>query len=87
MITTVILIAGIPAVIAVGAIVLLRAGIAREDSDHSLKGMPATRASAMTRRMVGLYVRTPQRSADDDDIEDRAGSPDSRRPCDRRRPR
>jgi len=86
MITTVILIAGIPAVIAVGAIVLLRAGIAREDSDHSLKGMPATRASAMTRRMVGLYVRTPQRSAADD-IADRAGSPDSRRPCDRRRPR
>jgi hypothetical protein len=44
-----------------GVIVLLRAGIAREESDHSLLAEPATRAGAATRRMVGLYVRFPQR--------------------------
>jgi len=38
---------------------MLRAGIAREESDNSLSGAPATLASALTRRTVGLYVRMP----------------------------
>lgn len=40
--------------------VLLRAGIAREERDHSLLDRPATRAAGVTRRMVGLYVRAPR---------------------------
>ena len=32
-------------------------GIAREESDNSLRGKPATLAAALTRRMVGFYVR------------------------------
>jgi hypothetical protein len=46
--------------IVVGGIVLLRAGIAREERDRSMLGVPATRASGVTRRMVGLYVRAPR---------------------------
>ena len=41
-------------------IVLLRAGIAREERDRSLLDRPATRAAGITRRMVGLYVRAPR---------------------------
>jgi hypothetical protein len=48
---------GIP----VGAVVLFRAGIAREESDSSLLGEPRTLASAVTRRVIGLYVRAPKR--------------------------
>jgi hypothetical protein len=44
----------------VGGIVLLRIGIAREERDRSMLGVPATRASGVTRRMVGLYVRAPR---------------------------
>lgn len=46
-------------VIVVG-VVLLRVGIAREERDRSMLGVPATRASGVTRRMVGLYVRAPR---------------------------
>jgi hypothetical protein len=42
-----------------GVLALLRAGITREESDNSLRGKPATLAGALTRRMVGLYVRMP----------------------------
>lgn len=49
-----------------GVIALLRAGIAREESDHSLLGDPATRATAATRRVVGLYVRTPRQAVEAD---------------------
>ena len=41
-------------------VVLLRAGIAREERDRSLLDRPTTRASGVTRRMVGLYVRAPR---------------------------
>jgi hypothetical protein len=43
-----------------GVIVLLRAGINREESDRSLLDQPPTRAARATRRLIGLYVRTPR---------------------------
>ena len=46
--------------IMMGFIAFLRAGIAREESDRSLLVNPTTSASAATRRIVGLYVRTPR---------------------------
>ncbi len=51
-----------------GVILLLRAGITREESDRSLLDEPATRAAKATRRVVGLYVRTPQRVTEADDL-------------------
>jgi hypothetical protein len=50
-----------------GVILLLRTGIAREETDFSLRGKPATRAAAVTRRMVGLYARTPTDDLPPDD--------------------
>lgn len=47
----------------VGVVALVRAGVAREESDRSLLADPPTRAAAITRRAVGLYVRTPELSA------------------------
>jgi len=44
----------------VGVILLLRAGIVREERDQSLLDLPATHASALTRRLVGLHVRSPR---------------------------
>lgn len=41
----------------VGIVTLLRTGISREESDHSLRGGPKTRAASATRRLLGLYVR------------------------------
>ena len=43
-----------------GLVALLRAGIAREESDKSLRSEPATLAALLTRYVVGLYVRMPQ---------------------------
>ena len=60
MIVTAILCAAIVAAFLTGAVVFLRVGIGREESDHSLLGAPATRAATLTRRIVGLYVRTPR---------------------------
>jgi hypothetical protein len=51
-----------------GVILLLRAGIIREEADRSLLDEPATRAARATRRVIGLYVRTPQRVAEADDV-------------------
>jgi hypothetical protein len=76
MITIALLIAGISTVVIVTVIALLRAGIAREESDWSLRHGPATRASALTRRMVRLYVRMPSAHAHGDGDES-AQSPDS----------
>ncbi|HUY48368.1 MAG TPA: hypothetical protein VMV92_22005 [Streptosporangiaceae bacterium] len=39
----------------VGLIAVVRLSIAREDSDHSLMRRPASRTSAMTRRIVGTH--------------------------------
>jgi hypothetical protein len=49
-----------------GVIALLRAGIAREESENSLRDEPPTRSSAVTRRIVGLYVRMPKSESADD---------------------
>jgi hypothetical protein len=64
MIAMALAVAAITAVLAVVVIALLRAGIAREESDRSLLVGPRTRAASVTRRMVGLYVRTPDRVGD-----------------------
>ncbi len=50
------------------AIALLRMGIAREESDNSLLDEPATRAATVTRRVVSLYVRSPRRATQADDV-------------------
>jgi hypothetical protein len=65
MITIVIAASAFLAGVIAGVIALLRAGIAREESDHSLLDDPATRTTAATRRVVGLYLRTPERTAED----------------------
>ena len=66
MITIAILAVALVASVVAGAIALLRAGIGREESERSFLGEPPTRAAAVTRRVVGLYVRTPQRLAHDE---------------------
>jgi hypothetical protein len=73
-ITIVVLIATIPAVVIVFAVALLRAGINREDADHSIYGPSPSRTSAMTRRVVGLYVRTPAAGHQEDPRTDGRGS-------------
>jgi hypothetical protein len=45
-----------------GLVALVRVGIAREEHDRSLLDQPPTLAVALTRRIVGLYVRTPHGS-------------------------
>jgi len=64
-------------------IVLLRAGIAREERDRSLLDRPATRAAGVTRRMVGLYVRAPRYviSADQATAPRKAEHPSAEHPC------
>jgi hypothetical protein len=47
-------------------VILLRLGIGREESDSSLHGEPATRAAALTRRIVGWHGPIPQHLADAD---------------------
>lgn len=42
-----------------GAIVLLRAGIAREEADNSLLRKPSTRAAAATRRILDFKTQIP----------------------------
>lgn len=66
MITFVIVVGAFIAGVVVGVIALLRAGIAREESDQSLRGEPTTRASVVTRRIVGLHVRMPPSTETDD---------------------
>ena len=68
--------------LAIAVIALLQAGISREEADRSLLTDPATRAASVTRRLVGLYVRTPDRPAD----AGRFGGQDATRPG-RRPPR
>ncbi len=58
----------------VSAIALLRSGIAREESGRSLRCGPPNRASAVTRRMAGLYVQMPR----DPEADDRAEFTDAR---------
>ena len=56
MLILVFLVVALIAVAIVGLIVLVWLGIAREEADYSLKIGPTTRASAMTRRIVGLHM-------------------------------
>jgi hypothetical protein len=80
-ITIALLVATILLIAIVIAVAMLRAGIAREESDKSLRGAPETLASTLTRRMVGLYVRMPPRpgarttGADDTSDQKRSGHP------------
>jgi hypothetical protein len=60
MIVIAILSAALAAALIASGAMYLRLGIGREESDHSLRGEPTTRAATLTRRIVGLYVRTPQ---------------------------
>jgi hypothetical protein len=64
MITAAIVIAALTAALAVAVIVMLQAGIAREESDRTLLADPATLVAKATRCLVGLYVRTPERRTD-----------------------
>ena len=57
---TVIAVATIAGALACVAAVV-RTSIAREESGNSLRGEPPTLATALTRRIVGLYVRLPER--------------------------
>jgi hypothetical protein len=61
MITIAIVISATILGLAVGVIAMLQVGIAREEADRSLLADPATCAASVTRRLVGLYVRTPDR--------------------------
>jgi hypothetical protein len=64
-----------------GIIALLRAGIAREESDRSLRSEPATRAARATRRVVRLYASRPEGVTQADDRADhRADASQRRRP-------
>jgi hypothetical protein len=57
--------------LAFAVIAMLQAGIAREEADRSLLADPATASAKVTRCLVGLYVRTPERVTGAD------GHPDS----------
>lgn len=66
MITVTIAVVGFIAGAVASAIALVRAGIAREESENSLRDKPPTRTSAAARRMVGLYVLMPNSDSADD---------------------
>ena len=67
---TVIAVATMAGVLA-GVVALVRASIASEESGNSLRGEPPTLAAALTRRIVGLYVRLPERGGHDEHEADR----------------
>ena len=70
MITIAILAAALVTSVMAGAIVLLRVGIGREESEECLFDEPPTRTAAVTRRVVGLYVRMPEQVIQPDDAAD-----------------
>ena len=55
MLIIVFLVAAIAAAATIALITLTVVGIAREEADRSLQRGPSTRASAITRRIVGLH--------------------------------
>ena len=63
MITIAILAAATISAAIAATVVLLQLGIAREESDSSLHGEPATRAAAATRRIVGWHGPLPRENA------------------------
>jgi hypothetical protein len=64
----------------VSAIVLLRMGIAREESDKSLLDEPTTRAATMTRCVVSLYVRASRRATETGDLAESSDRGQDQRP-------
>ncbi|MGI8451413.1 MAG: hypothetical protein ACR2MP_30360 [Streptosporangiaceae bacterium] len=62
-------------------IVFLRAGIVREERDQSLLDLPATQASAITRRLVGLHVRSPRYAIETGNPADQDEHRSAGRPC------
>ena len=63
MTTIAVLFSAIPATLIAPILAVLRRGIAREDSDQSLRTEPPTRTCAITRRMTGLYADPQDDSA------------------------
>jgi hypothetical protein len=55
MLIIVFLVAAIAAAATIGLIMLTVVGISREEADRSIQRGPATCASALTRRIVGLH--------------------------------
>ena len=80
MITIAIVAATLVGGVIAGVIVLLRVGIGRESYDESFLDEPQTRATAVTRRVIGLYVRTPQCRTQADDATDRTNPGQAQRP-------
>ena len=70
----IILAAVVLASVLIALVALLRAGIAREDSEYSLRSEPPTFAAALTRRIVGLYASMPEDPAQADPAN---GQPDA----------
>lgn len=66
----IILAAMVLASVLIALVALLRAGIAREDSEYSLRSEPPTLAAALTRRIVGLYASKPEPAAQADPADD-----------------
>lgn len=87
MIAIIILAGAILASVVAGVIALVRVGIAREESDNSLRGKPATRSAALTRRLVGLCVRMPQNVTQADQAADQTDAGQGQRPPTNRRDR
>jgi hypothetical protein len=65
---------------AAGVLVLLRIGIAREESEECLLDEPPTRTAAVTRRVVGLYVRMPEQVIQPDEAADPTDPGQGQRP-------
>jgi hypothetical protein len=70
MITIAIVVAALITSLAVGLIALIQIGVAREESHQTLLTGPTSRSAAATRRVVGLYVRTPKHNPEDDSLSD-----------------
>ena len=68
MITIALAAAAFVAGVVAGAIALLCMAIGREETQKSLNADPSTRSVAATRRVVGLYVRSPQRLISASDV-------------------
>lgn len=55
MLIVLILVGAVVSVSLVGVVAVVQIGVAREESERSLRFQPATRTSAMTRRIVGAH--------------------------------
>ena len=66
--------------LAFAVIAMLQAGIAREEADRSLLADPTTASAKVTRCLVGLYVRAPERLTAADRHPDSDGPGSARKP-------